>query len=145
MVIRETKIVGALYAVGGILPACSDAAMGQGAGNTTRYVVPAGGFGVCKGEGCTAPCPAENACLSDADCSAGMICGPGCAPSICGCNATNNTWGCTRDCNGVCVPNPIPTVSHWGIVVMTLLVLTTGTVVLIRRRPDPGRKTIRSP
>ena len=32
-------------------------------------------------------------------------------------------------------PPSIPTVSHWGFAVMTLLILTAGTLVFIRRRP----------
>lgn len=39
--------------------------------------------------------------------------------------AINNTGG------------PIPTVSQWGIIVLSLLTLTTGTVVFRRRRPQP--------
>ena len=31
---------------------------------------------------------------------------------------------------------PIPTMSKWGVIVMTLLVLTAGTAVLNRRRAD---------
>ncbi len=93
-----------------------------------------GGFGVCEGEGCTEPCPAEGACLSDADCAAGMICGPGCAPSGCGCDPITDTWGCTRDCNGVCVPAPIPTLSVWGLIIMGLLLLAVGTICVRRRR-----------
>ncbi len=33
---------------------------------------------------------------------------------------------------------PIPTVSEWGMIVMALLVLTTGTLVCMRRRPATG-------
>ena len=29
---------------------------------------------------------------------------------------------------------PIPAISHWGMIVMTLLVVTAGAVILIRRR-----------
>ncbi len=93
----------------------------------------AGGFGVCEGEGCTEPCPAENACMSDADCAAGMICGPGCAPSFCACNPETDQWGCTRDCNGQCAPAPIPTLSEWGLIIMALFLLAAGTVVIGRR------------
>ena len=34
-----------------------------------------------------------------------------------------------------CIETPIPTVSEWGMVAMTLLVLTAGTLVFMRRRP----------
>lgn len=34
--------------------------------------------------------------------------------------------------------NPIPTVSEWGLVILTLLVLTAGTAVLINRRTAPA-------
>ena len=33
-------------------------------------------------------------------------------------------------------PSPIPTVSEWGLIVTVLLMLTAGTVIFIRRRPD---------
>ena len=35
--------------------------------------------------------------------------------------------------DGVCV-SPIPTVSEWGLIIMTLLALTAGTIVFARRR-----------
>jgi hypothetical protein len=35
------------------------------------------------------------------------------------------------------VPQSIPTVSEWGLIVMSLLVLTAGTLVLARRRRVP--------
>ena len=97
------------------------------------------GFGICEGEGCTEPCPAENACRNDADCAEGMICNSNCVPSdccfpsFCGCNPNTNQWGCTLDCHGECIPNPIPSASHWGLVIMTLFLLAAGTMVIGRR------------
>ncbi len=53
--------------------------------------------------------------------------------------------------NAVCVyeidyvevraPASIPTVSEWGLAIMTLLLLTAGTVVLIRRQPGEAQPT----
>lgn len=34
------------------------------------------------------------------------------------------------------IPEPVPTISQWGLIAMTLLVLTAGTLVYARRRPD---------
>lgn len=92
---RWRTLVRAVCLAGCVLLVGSDSVSAQGSG-----------FGVCDGEGCTAPCPAENACMSDADCPAGTMCGPGCAPSSCHCNASTNTWGCTRDCHNECLPRP---------------------------------------
>lgn len=63
----------------------------------------------CESEECICEAPLQLGCSYDlgADCS-----GPGCVE-------------CTPD---------VPTVSEWGVVVMTVLVLTAGTVVLSRRR-----------
>ncbi|MCP4591805.1 MAG: IPTL-CTERM sorting domain-containing protein, partial [bacterium] len=38
-------------------------------------------------------------------------------------------------------PASIPTVSEWGLAIMTLLLLTAGTVVLIRRQPGEAQPT----
>lgn len=43
------------------------------------------------------------------------------------------TWSITGD---HCIPIGIPTVSEWGLIVMMLLVVTTGTLVCMRRRPQ---------
>jgi hypothetical protein len=97
-----------------------------------------GGFGVCEGEGCTEPCPAEGACLRDADCAEGMTCRPACAPSICYCDPIRDTWGGgTRDCNGICAPAPIPTVSGWGVIIMMLLLLTAEKICMRRTYQGP--------
>ncbi len=109
----------------------------------TASTLRANGFGVCEGEGCTEPCPAENACETDTDCDPGMICQevcdpvdcPVCVPSHCSCDPLTDTWGCTRDCVGLCVPAPMPTVSEWGLIVMALLLLAAGTIC-VRRRND---------
>ncbi len=48
-------------------------------------------------------------------------------------------WGRVNSYSSVLpVANPIPAVSDWGMAVMTLLVLTAGTLVYMRRRP-PAR------
>lgn len=52
------------------------------------------------------------------------------------CDGTDDKT-CPGNCRPDCTCEPgtkIPTVSEWGLVVMTLLVLTAGTVVLMRRR-----------
>ena len=105
-------------------------------------VVSAGG-NHCSGTGCTEPCPAENACLSDLECPPNFTCEPGCLPSSCGCDAQGDTWTCTRDCIGECTPGPIvPTVSTWGLAALLLLGMTAGTMLFrargIRSEGDQG-------
>ena len=41
--------------------------------------------------------------------------------------------GSAGKCNPV--PTPVPTVSQWGLIVLTLLLLTAGTIVMRRHRP----------
>jgi len=56
-------------------------------------------------------------------------------PGYCGdgiCNFGETCESCEMDC-GPCQP-AIPTVSEWGLIVMTLLALTAGTIVFARRR-----------
>lgn len=56
-------------------------------------------------------------------------------PGYCGdgiCNFGEDCESCEMDC-GPCEP-AIPTVSEWGLIVMTLLALTAGTIVFARRR-----------
>ncbi len=48
------------------------------------------------------------------------------------CNFGETCESCEMDC-GPCEP-AIPTVSEWGLIVMTLLALTAGTIVFGRRR-----------
>ncbi len=60
------------------------------------------------------------------------------------CNGTNSPDVCdildgtSEDENGNGIPDecegPIPTVSQWGMIMMTLLLLTTGTIICARRR-----------
>ena len=69
-------------------------------------------------------------------CSCGNDCGP-CEP-ICGdgaCSESEDECNCPIDCGTECddLP-PIPTVSEWGLIIMTLLALTAGTIVFARRR-----------
>ncbi len=68
-------------------------------------------------------------------CACGFDCGP-CEP-ICGdgaCSESENECNCPSDCGTECVVSPVPTVSEWGLIVMTLLLLTAGTIVFGRRR-----------
>ncbi len=56
-------------------------------------------------------------------------------PGYCGdgiCNFGETCESCEMDC-GPCLA-PVPTVSEWGLIVMTLLALTAGTIVFARRR-----------
>ncbi len=72
---------------------------------------PAAGIGACCGpRGCTEE-------LTQQECEAA------------GAKYRGDGTNCAEEC-----PDPIPTVSEWGLVVMGLLVLTAGTVVVIRRR-----------
>ena len=56
----------------------------------------------------------------------GIYCGDGI------CNFGETCESCEKDC-GPCEA-PIPTVSEWGLIIMTLLALTAGTIVFARRR-----------
>ena len=63
-------------------------------------------------------------CTTDEDCDDSDVhtvdtCDPG--------DPAATPFGCAN-------AGPIPTVSEWGLLVMTLLILTAGTVVLMRRR-----------
>lgn len=55
--------------------------------------------------------------------------------------STGGTSGdCLEGCNpDGCIVKDIPAVSEWGLIVMTLLVLTAGTIVLLRSRVMPQR------
>lgn len=53
-----------------------------------------------------------------------------------GCSSTclvEDGWNCTGE-PSVCWPAGIPTVSEWGLVTMALLLLSSGTVVFVKRR-----------
>ncbi len=57
---------------------------------------------------CTAPCPAANSCVSDANCAPGSVCTPWapelpCVPSTCSCDVNTGAWVCTDDCVAQCV------------------------------------------
>ena len=45
---------------------------------------------------------------------------------------------CSPDFQDQLMPNGIPAVSEWGMVALTLLMLTVATLVFKRRRPDPA-------
>ncbi len=74
-------------------------------------------------------------------CGNGMVedgeeCDDGATEDGDGCSATcvvEEGWNCSGE-PSVCAPVVIPTVSEWGLVAMTLLVLTVGTVLFVRRR-----------
>lgn len=54
-------------------------------------------------------------------------------PAVCGndiCDSGEDASSCPDDC----LPPPIPAATTWGLVVMTLLVLSVGKVVFVRRR-----------
>ncbi len=73
----------------------------------------------------------------DAVCDNGLFCdGAETCDSVAGCQAGIDPCGgepCDEEYD-MCEGGAIPTVSEWGLVVMTLLGLTAGTVVLDRRR-----------
>ena len=58
------------------------------------------------------------------------------ADGVCNGAADNECIPAVTEDDLICVPseNPIPTVSEWGLVVMTLLGLTVGTIIFARRR-----------
>ena len=76
------------------------------------------GDAVCDADEDCETCPQDCApeCFEDADCDDGE-------PN------TTDTCG-----DGGCCQVTIPTVSEWGLIVMTLLALTAGTIVFARRR-----------
>ena len=74
----------------------------------------------------------EACCLPDNSCVM--------ADALCCVNELGGTpQGPGTDCDpNPCAQEPIPTVSEWAIIAMTLLMLTAGTVILRRRRPAQG-------
>ena len=91
--------------------------------------------GVCAGT------LAGDCCYSDADCNDAMFCNgqetcdgelcqPGTAPCL-----SSEVCDEVRD---ICIPEPVPAVSEWGMLVMTLLLLGIGLVVFNRRRATPS-------
>jgi len=96
-------------------------------------VVPGGGPGVCIVAGMACPCaPTGGCCLPERGTCAELI------ESEClaaGGDYLGDGTGCSPNmCSGV----GIPTVSEWGLVVLTLLAMTTGTIVYGRRRTVPS-------
>ncbi len=99
----------------------------------------------------TAPCDDGNACTTDDTCSAGACVGgsPGDCDDGLFCNGIETcdlaggciagdppcppSWVCDEDLNACIVP-PFPTVSEWGLVVLTLLLLIGVTVCFGRRK-----------
>ncbi len=85
---------------------------------------------------CAEPCPAENACESDADCEQGSTCTPWdsilpCVSSSCFCD--NGNWACTDDCAPQCVAE-VPALAKRGLLVLTLLLGGCFTLALFLRR-----------
>ncbi len=79
------------------------------------------------GDGCCAA--TESACSCPADCPA--TCGDGC------CSAGETFDDCPIECE------QIPTLSHWGLTILTLLTLTAGTVILSGKASRSGPQTRR--
>ncbi len=79
---------------------------------------------------CTIDCQCDDGefCNGDETCDTGSC--------IAGTPADDGTpCGDGNECHGgVCLPPDIPTVSEWGLIVMTLLLLTSGTLVVRHRR-----------
>ncbi len=94
----------------------------------------------CPGGLCTVGCSQDidQNCIPD---ECGACCtAQGCAQTteaLCAGPGKSKYNGDGTVCEQAC-PSGIPTVSQWGLVAMTLLVLAAGTVVLRRRRPVPG-------
>lgn len=127
----------------GVPPDCS----GAGDQCNTASCDPNGAEGNCNTLTPVAdgtPCDDDLFCSATDTCSGGVCVGSGdpCAGQLC--DETNDACvDCFTDldcpqgtfCNaGRCTPIAIPTVSEWGMIVMTLLLLTGGTIVLGRRR-----------
>jgi hypothetical protein len=56
------------------------------------------------------------------------------------CTCSTCIWHNVRTCDEVdCPSQPIPTLSHWGLVALTLLVLTGAKIAFSRRRPELNR------
>ena len=116
--------------------------------------------GVCETSMCGFPCPfcgdgvvnqPTEACDRTDDAACRYECRPDCTcppPPVCGnniregdeeCDGTDVgacTRGCRSDCRcqGYVVGGEIPTVSEWGLIVLTLLGMVLGTIMLARRR-----------
>ena len=76
----------------------------------------------------------DGSCLSD--CSGIQTCGDGVANGTEDCDGTDDDW-CPGHCQPDCTCQPgtkVPTVSGWGLIVMTLLVMTTAALFIHRRR-----------
>ncbi|MGB2988159.1 MAG: choice-of-anchor L domain-containing protein, partial [Phycisphaerae bacterium] len=90
------------------------------------------------GTACPAAClekPDLLGCCCSEPCSEPGNCWDDYTRPMCDYLGTGWTWYGGHTCIEVCVDNVcIPTVTEWGLVVMTLLVLSAGTVVIFRRR-----------
>ena len=103
-----------------------------------------GGFAVCLENQQNPSDPTDDACEED---PYGRCCGRGLGEHLCvimprsACRGQGFFGGAGSDCQGDANGNGlddacrvIPAVSEWGLAAMTLLVLTAGTIVLLRRR-----------
>jgi IPTL-CTERM motif len=79
-------------------------------------------------------------CIFDCQCDDELFCNgtETCDSNACipGINESDGTpCGGDNEClGGACLPPPIPTVSEWGLIVMSLLLLATGTIAFGRNR-----------
>ncbi len=76
-------------------------------------------------------------CLIDVECDDGLFCSgtETCDQNTCveGTDPCQQNETCDED-NDQCITGEIPTLTEWGAVLMTLLLLTAGTIVFARRR-----------
>ncbi len=98
------------------------------------------GTGVCEQDVVT---PTGSTCRAAAnDCDTAEICdgiNPTCPADVCAATLTTCDFGglpgvCDGNCTCIAADG-IPTVSEWGLAIMTLLFLSAGTIVYRRRRP----------
>ncbi len=119
-------------------------------GDANHITFPGCGDGWCDSDEedtCTCPSDCGPHC-GDGTCNCGEIVsscpqdcgGPGCYCGDGSCNCGENCSSCPSDC-GHCPNGAIPTVSEWGLIVLTLLGMTIGTVMFARRRGNRGATT----
>ena len=106
------------------------------------------GHSVCKGRG---TCQGDGTCTCDAGfggslCERSTVCGDGFvdAGEFCDDGSTVDADGCSATCTVepgfICTGEPsvcitaVPAVSEWGLIVITILVLTAGAIVVRRHR-----------
>jgi len=64
-----------------------------------------------------------------------VIGGGGVSNAYAGCGVCDGCIDCTGFCDEDpnCIPTPVPTVSEWGLIIFTLLLLTGGTLFIMRQ------------